>query len=59
MSDMKVTVPCPHCGSTSTYSVIRPGMRDAIGNRGVSCKNCHKSFMIYVRGDGAIERVQK
>lgn len=49
----KVTVPCPHCGSTSTYTL---GV--STGSQGTSCKQCHKGIRIYMKS-GSVDAVKK
>lgn len=49
----KVTVACPHCGSTSTHSV-------GVSNGSVSayCGQCKHSFRIYMKY-GNVDSVKK
>ena len=54
MSD-KVTVVCPHCGSTGSYP---KSFQTGDGSSGQSCKNCHKSFRIHYHG-GQVDEVKK
>jgi transposase-like protein len=49
----KVTVVCPHCGSTGTHQV---GVSN--GSSGAQCNQCHKIFRIYMSG-GAVNAVKK
>ena len=42
----QATVVCPHCGSTGTCS---HGFNTGSGSSGATCRDCHKTFRIYVQ----------
>ena len=54
MADKKVTVACPHCGSTGTH----PMRVTQDGSFGCRCDSCSKSFTVDVR-NGSVYRVTK
>jgi transposase-like protein len=39
----QITVVCPHCGSTGTYS---HGLGSASGGTRPQCRSCHKTFQV-------------
>jgi transposase-like protein len=51
----KVTVSCPHCGSTGTYTV---GFESGPGESPAKCSNCKKTFWIHIN-KGQVDRVKK
>jgi len=53
----RVTVVCPHCGSTGSYQVGTMGNSGKASNY-VSCTQCHKGFAIYMY-NGSVDSVKK
>jgi len=51
----QMTVVCPHCGSTGTYT---HGFASGSGSTRAQCKSCHKSFTVEIR-NGQVHQVRK
>lgn len=49
----KLTVACPHCGTTATLNV---GIEN--GSSYGQCKKCHKTFRIYMK-KGEVDQIKK
>lgn len=58
MSNLKATVPCPHCGSVSTHQTGFSDTPNGNGRSPAQCPSCHKSFMIQVH-QGKVVGTQK
>jgi hypothetical protein len=58
MSNLKATVPCPHCGSVSTYTTGFSATPNGNGSSPAQCPSCHKSFRIVVH-QGQVKSTQK
>lgn len=51
----QMTVVCPHCGTTGTYT---HGFSSASGSSPQQCKSCHKKFTVDIR-NGQVHQVRK
>ena len=49
----RVTIVCPHCGSTDSYEV-----RMSLGQASEECRSCYKRFWVRYR-NGKVEKVER
>ena len=52
---VQITVTCPHCSSTGTYT---HGLGNASGGTRPQCKGCHKTFQVSIHL-GQVREVKK
>jgi len=48
MGNAKATVPCPHCGTVSTFTTGFSDTPNGNGESPAQCQRCHRTFWIIV-----------